>query len=172
MVTSAERSEVKTFLKGQGIPVSIIDKRHQAWEDWYKPNPNVSGKWQLVGHLPADVYHIQLYRSKGWMLNPNSISNDNVAQSTDIDGVSTAVEMLTNEYLAGTLPLADFSSAVAALKHEDRGDDLHSTDTTEPEETNDVPVHRHRFGRSRMALCSVEGCFEQRKKPYIPRETL
>ena len=64
MPTAIERKEASEWLDGQGYSIEIIDRPAQRVQ-WYRrdglPLPNL---------LPADNYHLKLYRAKGWTLRP------------------------------------------------------------------------------------------------------
>lgn len=79
MVTATERTELRSWVGGQGIDVEIIDRRAPKAEWWRASD----GKY--LGTLPADPYHLQLYRAKGFVLVDPGISPEPVAP-TDFKG--------------------------------------------------------------------------------------
>lgn len=62
MVTSREKREVKEWLHNQMADIGIIEER-RPMTTWYRPNGR-----SFEG--PADAYHIQRYRAKGFTLKP------------------------------------------------------------------------------------------------------
>lgn len=62
MVTAKERTDLRQWLDSQGIAVEIIDRRAPKAQWWRASD----GK--PLGELPADPYHMQVYRRKGFVM--------------------------------------------------------------------------------------------------------
>lgn len=62
MVTAKERTDLRQWLDSQGIAVEIIDRRAPK-ALWWRAS---DGK--PLGELPADPYHMQVYRRKGFVM--------------------------------------------------------------------------------------------------------
>ena len=61
-LTAPERRETKQWLGSQGYAMELIDRPADRVQ-WYKSDGTPVG-----GLLPADPYHMQRYRGKGWRL--------------------------------------------------------------------------------------------------------
>ena len=83
-LTAQERKDNKTWVSGQGYSMEIID------------NPTAKVKWYradgtpLRNLLPADPYHIQRFRRKGWRL--TKYSDEQVKEFKDAN-----IEMISGE---------------------------------------------------------------------------
>jgi hypothetical protein len=120
-VTTAERTDLRQWLDSQGIAVEIIDRRAPKAEWWRASD----GKY--LGTLPADPYHMQVYRRKGFVMadpgfrkEPEPIADfkgfwEQQQAAAAEPEVPSAPDLSKYTHSCGYVPRADSKNLVASL---------------------------------------------------------
>ena len=135
--TSKERTELRDYVTSRGYGVDIIDQRAPK-ALWQRPDGRVV-------ELPADHYHMGLYRNKGFNLVP--------------PGTTVGLQEDKPE-VAATGPAANLSAFASYLPDEGESNTSLLTSIRHP---RNIHTYEH-YGVG--APCTLEDCPATRKVPY------
>lgn len=124
-LTATERTDLRGWVGRQGLKVEIVDERAPKAEWWRASD----GKY--LGVLPADSYHMKLYRAKGFVLVDPEIKYEPeqpAAFKAFMEKQPSVVNLNEYQHSCGWIPRSDSKNFGASLRMHKRRCDKENTD--------------------------------------------
>lgn len=151
-LSGRQRTEFAAWLERQGYHLSLIDDGGKPMVQWWRGDG-----LKLPRLLPADAYHLQLYRNKGWSLIAPPEVGPGQTVHWDAQGwqISGAVPGQTDSFTS--FEPGESVTDWAIVTKEFHGE-------------TEAKKHVCRFNRAIGSPCKEPGCPRVRVKPYQRRE--